>query len=187
MQTPEAELIAAARRRDHAAYGALVERYQDAVYRLAFRILRRREDAEDAAQEAFVRAYIHLDTYNPRFRFYTWLAAITSHYCYRLMRKRYLLRLPAESYELRSAAFVEDGPELALLLRERDAEVHALLAALPERSRELLILRHWHALSYDEIAAAKGQSLAAVKSQLHRARRQLARCMRERGIQYAPA
>src|SRR5712692_5473983 len=120
MQTPEASLIAAARQGDHAAYGELVERYQAAVYRLALRILQRPADAEDATQEAFVRAYVHLDSYNSRFRFYTWLAAITSHYCYRLLRQRRTIPLPDEGYELRSAAFVEDGPELAVLLRERD-------------------------------------------------------------------
>lgn len=185
METPEADLIAAARHGDHAAYGTLVERYQSAIYRLAYRILQRHEDAEDAAQEAFVRAYVNLGSYNPRFRFYTWLAAITSHYCYRQLRKRYMLRLPSESYELRNAAFIEDGPELALLLHERDAEVHTLLSELPERSRDLLILRHWHALSYEEIASASNQSLSAVKSQLYRARRQLARCMLERGLGYA--
>ena len=60
-----------------AAYGALVERYKAAVLKLAFRILRHAGDAEDAAQDAFVRAYVALDTYNPQFRFYTWIAAIT--------------------------------------------------------------------------------------------------------------
>ena len=186
METADASLIAAARRGDHTAYGELVERYQRAIYRLAFRILQRDADAQDAAQEAFVRAYIHLDTYNPRFRFYTWMAAITSHYCYRLLKQRRALRLPEDGQELRVAAFVEEGPEVAVLLRERDAEVHQLLSALPERSRDMLILRHWHALSYEEIAAATDQSLSAVKSQLHRARRQLGRRLRERGVEYAP-
>src|SRR5439155_20339513 len=131
---PEASLIATARRGDHAAYGELVERYQAAVYRLAFRILRRPADAEDATQEAFVRAYVHLDTYNDRFRFYTWLAAITSHYCYRLLRQRRTLTLPEDGHELQAPAFVEDGPELSVLLRERNHEIHRMLAALPRRS-----------------------------------------------------
>ena len=184
-QIAEESLIAAAKHGDHAAYGALVERYQAAICRLARRILQSDADAEDAAQEAFVRAYIHLETYNPRFRFYTWLAAITSHYCYRMLRQRRALRLPDEERDLRGAAFVEDSPELALLLRERDAEVHALVDSLPQRSRDLLILRHWHSLSYEELAAATNQSLSAVKSQLHRARRQLAGRIKDRGLDYA--
>jgi RNA polymerase sigma-70 factor, ECF subfamily len=175
-------LIARARAGDHAAYGELVERYQAAILRLALRILRRPDDAEDAAQEAFVRAYVHLDTYSSRFRFYTWLAAITSHYCYRLLRQRRTLSLPEEGRELEAPAFVEDGPELSVLLRERDEEIRGLLEALPERSRELLVLRHWHSLSYEELAAATDQSLSAVKSQLHRARRQLGRLLDERGF-----
>lgn len=187
MELPDETLIARARTGDHDAYALLVERYQAAIYRLALRILRREADAEDAAQEAFVRAYIHLDSFNYRFRFYTWIAAITSHYCYRLLRQRRTLRLPEDGHELRGAAFVEDGPELVVLLRERDAEVHRLLAGLPQRSRDLLILRHWHALSYEEIAAATDQSLSAVKSQLHRARRQLGRRLNEQGLDYASA
>lgn len=181
MDMPEEDLLAAARNGDHAAYADLVERYQAAVYRLALRILRRPADAEDATQETFVRAYIHLDSYNSRFRFYTWLSAITSHYCYRLLRQRRVLSLPEEGRELESPAFVEESPEVSVLVRERDAEIHRVLAALPSRSRELLILRHWHSLSYEELAAATDQSLSAVKSQLHRARRQLARLLREEG------
>jgi len=180
-ETPEPVLLAAAKRGEHAAYGELVERYQAAIFRLAFRILRRQADAEDAAQEAFVRAYTHLDTYNDRFRFYTWLAAITSHYCYRVLRQRRTFALPEEGYELPAPAFVEDGPELSVLLRERNSEIHRTLAALPERSRELLVLRHWHSLSYEELAAATDQSLSAVKSQLHRARRELAKRLRDEG------
>jgi RNA polymerase sigma-70 factor (ECF subfamily) len=187
MQTPEPDLIAAARNGDHAAYGELVERYQAAIFRLAFRILRRQADAEDATQEAFVRAYVHLDSYNAHFRFYTWLSAITSHYCYRLLRQRRTVSLPIDGRELEAPAFVEDGPELLVLLRERDREVRRVIAALPERSRELLILRHWHSLTYEELAAATDQSLGAVKSQLHRARRQLEHLLREEGFAGATA
>jgi RNA polymerase sigma-70 factor (ECF subfamily) len=181
MQVPEERLIAAARTGDHEAYAELVERYQAAIYRLALRILRTPADAEDAVQEAFVRAYIHLDTYNPRFRFYTWMSAITSHYCFRLLRRRRTASLPSEGRELTSAAFVEESPEVSVLVRERNREIHQMLAALPDRSRNLLILRHWHSLSYEELASATDQSLSAVKSQLHRARRQLGRLLREEG------
>lgn len=185
--TPESDLLAAAKRGDHAAYGELVERYQAAIFRVAFRILRRESDAEDATQEAFVRAYIHLDTYNERFRFYTWLSAIACHYCYRLLRQRRTFALPEEGSELQAPAFVEDGPELSILLRERQDEIQSMLAALPQRSRELLVLRHWHSLSYEELAAATDQSLSAVKSQLFRARRELARRLRDEGYASATA
>jgi RNA polymerase sigma-70 factor (ECF subfamily) len=182
----EPALLLAAKKGDHAAYGELVRRYQAAIYRLAYRILRRQADAEDATQEAFVRAYVHLDSYNERFRFYTWLAAITSHYCYRMLRGRQAFTLPDEGREMQPA-FVEDGPELFLLLRERHDEIQRMLAALPERSRELLVLRHWHSLSYEELAAATGQSLSAVKSQLFRARRELAKRLRDNGYSGATA
>jgi RNA polymerase sigma-70 factor (ECF subfamily) len=184
-EAPEAILIAAARGGDHAAYAEIVQRYQAAVYRLALRILRRPADAEDAAQEAFVSAYLHLDTYNDRFRFYTWLAAITSHYCYRLLRQRRSFALLDDQQPVAAPAYVEDGPELAVLVRERDEEIRRVLSELPERSRELLVLRHWHSLSYEELAAATDQSLSAVKSQLHRARRQMARLLTDGEVIHA--
>jgi len=115
------------------------------------------------------------------------MAAITSHYCYRVLRQRRTVSLPEEGHELEAPAFVEDGPELSVLLRERDREIHRVLAALPERSRELLVLRHWHSLSYEELASATDQSLSAVKSQLYRARRQLAGLLREEGFADATA
>jgi RNA polymerase sigma-70 factor (ECF subfamily) len=88
---------------------------------------------------------------------------------------------------LQAPAFVEDGPELSILLRERQDEIQSMLAALPQRSRELLVLRHWHSLSYEELAAATDQSLSAVKSQLFRARRELARRLRDEGYASATA
>ena len=168
-------LIERARRGDHAAYGALVERYKAAIHRLAFRILRHAGDAEDAAQDAFVRAYVALDTYNPQFRFYTWLAAITQNVCFRSLRGRDWRVASLEPAMIQAQrAFVEDGPEIPLLLRERDETVRQLVDGLPDKYRQVLILRHWHELSYYEIAHATELSLSAVKTRLHRARAMVA-------------
>src|SRR5687767_4441144 len=160
-----------ARRGDHAAYGALVERYKAAIMKLAFRILRHGGDAEDAAQDAFVRAYVALDTYNPQYRFYTWIAAITQNVCFRSLRGRDWRIASFEPAMVRAQrAFVEDGPEISLLIRERDEIIRQLVDRLPDKYRQVLILRHWHELSYDEIAHATELSLSAVKTRLHRAR-----------------
>src|SRR5437588_3891093 len=70
------ELINSSKRGDHAAYRELVRRYKDAGYRVALQVLRNPTDAEDALQEAFVKAYVYLDSYSPKYRFYTWFSTI---------------------------------------------------------------------------------------------------------------
>ncbi len=71
-------------------------------------------------------------------------------------------------------SFVDDGPEIALLVREREETIRGLVDGLPDKYRQVLILRHWHELSYDEIARATELSMSAVKTRLHRARQLLA-------------
>lgn len=178
-------LIERARRGDHAAFGQLVERYKESVYRLAYRILRHASDAEDAAQEAFVRAYVALDSFNPQYRFYTWLSTIAQHVCFRSLRSRDWRIAPVDPSLVRaSRAHLEDGPEIGLLLRERDEAIRVLVGGLPDKYRQVLILRHWHELSYEEIARATELSLSAVKTRLHRARQMLATAMATQRPQY---
>lgn len=174
-------LIERARRGDHASYGQLVERYKDAIYRLAYRILRHPGDAEDAAQDAFVRAYVALDSYNPQYRFYTWLATIAQNLCFRSLRGRDWRVASVDLALVRvHRAYVEDGPEIHLLMRERDETIRRLVDGLPDKYRQVLILRHWHELSYEEIARATELSLSAVKTRLHRARQMVARALETR-------
>src|SRR5689334_23592573 len=176
------DLIARARRGDHAAFGRLVERYKDAIYRLAYRILRNPGDAEDAAQEAFVRAYVAIDSFNPQFRFYTWLSTIAQHVCFRSLRSRDWRIVSIDPGLIRaSRAHLEDGPETGLLLRERDEAIRGLIGCLPDKYRQVLILRHWHELSYEEIARATELSLSSVKTRLHRARQMLATAIAAQG------
>lgn len=172
------DLIERSRRGDHAAFGELVERYKDAVYRLAFRIVRHSGDAEDAAQEAFVRAYVALDSYRSEFRFYTWLSTIAQHVCFRTLRSRDWRVCTFDPALVRaSRADLEESPEIGLLARERDEAIRGLVDALPGKYRQVLILRHWHELSYEEIARATELSLSAVKTRLHRARQMVAQAM----------
>ena len=178
-------LIERARRGDHAAFGQLVERYKESIYRLTYRILRQPGDAEDAAQEAFVRAYVAIDSFNPQFRFYTWLASIAQHVCFRSLRSRDWRVVSVDPAMVRaSRAHLEDGPEIGLLLRERDEAIRGLVDRLPGKYRQVLILRHWHELSYEEIAHTTELSLSAVKTRLHRARQMLASAMAARGPSY---
>ncbi|HEX5501150.1 MAG TPA: sigma-70 family RNA polymerase sigma factor [Thermomicrobiales bacterium] len=169
----DAELVALAQVGDRAAFAQLVERHKRLVYGLAYRLLGDPADAEDAAQETFVRAYTRLNTYAPEHRFAAWLGAICSHWCIDCLRAR-RRRVPtvalgkvAEGGRFISPA---DGPEDHALRGAGQDEVRQLLAMLPTQYREILVLRYFHDLSYSEIAAELGEPISTVRMRLYRAR-----------------
>jgi RNA polymerase sigma-70 factor, ECF subfamily len=167
----DVELIARSKRGDHAAYRTLVDRYKDSGYRLAVTVLRNPADAEDALQEAFIKAYVYLDSYSSKYRFYTWFSTIVRNVALSHLKARdwVVTPLPDEAVRPLRAA-VEDSPELAALASSRADLVREAVRVLPERYRRVLVLRYWHDLSYEEIAAVTQQSLGAVKTQIHRAK-----------------
>jgi RNA polymerase sigma-70 factor (ECF subfamily) len=165
------DLIGRAKRGDHAAYRELVDRYKDAGYRLAVTLLRNPSDAEDALQEAFIKAYVYLDSYSSKYRFYTWFSTIVRNVSLSHLRARdwVVTPLPDEAVRPLRAA-IEDSPELVALAASRADLVREAVNVLPERYRRVLVLRYWHDLTYDEIATITQQSLGAVKTQIHRAK-----------------
>lgn len=168
---PDEELIRRARKADHAAYREIVDRYKDAAYRLALQILRHPSDAEDVLQEAFTKAYVYLDSYSPRFKFYTWFSTIVRNVALSHLKTRDWLVSPlSEETVLPVRSLVDESPELAALAASRADMVRDAVAVLPERYRRVLVLRYWHDLSYEEIAHVTQQSLGAVKTQIHRAK-----------------
>ena len=176
----ESELIASVRAGNQAAFAPLVSAYQAAVHNLCYRMLGDAREAEDAAQETFLRAYSQLHRYDPARPFKTWLFAIASHHCIdRLRRRRWRwLSLDDELLAEREMwrAAMPDPEEVALSHERRD-EVAALLARLSPQDRAAIVLHYWCDLSYAEIAAITGASVSAVKSRLHRARAALGRRM----------
>ena len=176
----EAQWVAAALDGDQEAFARLVGRYTGAVFNLCYRMLGSPQDAEDATQEIFLRAYTRLDSYDPARRFSTWILSIGSNHCIdRLRRRRYAwLTLDDVAFWLPSGG---PGPEGNALERERADEVQRALQQLPEQYRLVLVLRYWHDLSYDEIAAQVGISESALKTRLHRARKQLGAALGEDG------
>lgn len=175
----EEQWIAAAVDGDRTAFGHLVETYQNRVYNLAYRMLGNGPEAEDAAQEAFIRAYRHLDTYDPKRPFSTWLFSIASHYCIDQLRKRRIDWLPleeeiAEPVRLASAS---PDPETVVTGRDREAWVQELMGTLSPTDRAAMTLHYWYDCSYDEIADVLDLTMSAVKSRLYRARRALAEQM----------
>lgn len=161
---------------DREAFGQLMHRYAGAVYNLAYRMLGSAEEAEDAGQEIFLRAYTRLSSFDKTRRFSTWLLSIGSNYCIdRLRRRRYTwMTLDDVAFTLPSA---ERGPERSALDQERRESVRRALQRLPENYRLVTVLRYWHDLSYDEIARVTGLTESALKTRLHRARHMLAEAL----------
>ena len=174
MEDQELLWLEQARRGDQAAFSRLVEAYQRPVYNLCYRMLGNAPEAEDAAQETFVRMYTKLHTYQPDRKLSSWVLSIASHYCIDRLRRRrgQWLSLDEEPVAATLPSQNRGPEELALRAESRD-EVQRLVDMLPAAYRVPLILRYWHDLSYAEIAEVMGLTVQAVKSRLHRARLQV--------------
>jgi RNA polymerase sigma-70 factor (ECF subfamily) len=177
----EQRWIEAARRGDRDAFGHLVQAYQRPVYNLTYRMLGNAEEAEDAAQEVFLRAYRKLDTFDPGRKFSTWLLSIASHYCIDRLRRQRLKWLSLEDENLPPSALVshQAGPERCLVQGEQQAQIQALLDTLSDDYRAAVILHYWYDFSYEEIAETTGSTVSAIKSRLFRARRMLAQQLQQ--------
>jgi RNA polymerase sigma-70 factor, ECF subfamily len=166
------ELIVRVSRGDAMAYEILVNRYQKSALQLALRFTRRQTEAEDRAQEAFLRVHSHAYQYNPKTAsFKTWFFAILSNLCRNAVRRDKSLSL----IELTEDALAIGDPEGELANEELRAALAAAIAKLPSNQRLALILRYEEGFRYAEIAAALGVSISAVRARLARAKRTLGR------------
>lgn len=169
-----------ARAGDKTAFGYLVEAYLRPVYNLTYRMLGDPSEAEDAAQETFLRAYSRLDQYNPNHKFSTWMFSIANHHCIDRLRKRRATFVSIDDNPvLQNLEGDMPLPESSALSMERSAEVQALLNRMDPDYRTPLVLRYWEEYSYDEIAQTMDLSVSAVKSRLFRARKQMAELYRQ--------
>ncbi|MGB1251579.1 MAG: RNA polymerase sigma factor [Candidatus Promineifilaceae bacterium] len=185
MYSEEKLWLEQARKGNKQAFGKLINAYQGPVYNLAYRMLNNSREAEEAAQEAFIRVYTRIDSYNPKHKFSTWVLSIASNYCIDLIRKRRAILLSIDEPLPSHPALMsekESGPESKALSAEREIQVQDLLQSLPEDYRQAVVLRYWYEYSYDEIAEVMQTSVSAIKSRLFRARRLLAKTGIEMGM-----
>ena len=175
MNEQEQDWLDRARAGDQASFGLLVGAYQRPVFALAYRMLGDATEAEDAAQETFLRGYARLHQYNPQHKFSTWLFSIANHHCIDRLRQR---RVQFIGLDDSPVVFTQESdsarPEKEALAAEQAEEMQALVNQLEPDYRTPLVLRYWNDCSYREIADIMDISVAAVKSRLFRARKKLA-------------
>ena len=172
----EQQWIAEAKAGDKDAFAKLVEKYKKPVYSVCYRMLGTPTAAEDAAQEAFIRAYMAIDRYDPSRSFATWVLSIASNYSIDQLRKKKVIILSMDNEKHAWLAPPDPGPspEKATLEKEKLGQIQSLLTSLNEVDRAAVILQYWHDYSYEQIAETLDLSSSAVKSRLFRARQLMA-------------
>lgn len=162
----DAELIARTRAGDADAFGMLVKRYHDACWRFAFHMLGERADADDAVQEAFLRAYLAIGRYDERDQFRGWLFRILTNQCRNALtaRGRRTRRFVQDEVAIETAP----APQTALDLGVGDAELLRALGQLDPSQREALLLKYAEGLEYSEISAMTGIGESALKMRVKR-------------------
>jgi RNA polymerase sigma-70 factor (ECF subfamily) len=173
-KTEDIYYIEAVRKGDVAAFSFLVERYQNMVYSLALKLLKNAEDAEEMAQDTFIKAFQKLDTYEGKSKFSTWLYSITYNACISELRKR---RIQFSSIEDQRFS---DQDEMKMYnyfseTKKEDQEKYLNLALgkLPEDDQVLVTLYYYESQSMDEISMITGLTVSNIKVKIHRARKRM--------------
>lgn len=185
--TSDLSLVRRVQRGDKGAFDALVLKYQHKVVKLVMRYVRNPAEAEDVAQDAFIKAYRALAQFRGDSAFYTWLYRIAINTAKNAVVSRD--RSPVEfdldaqnfdeSYDMQSRLKDSETPEGLVLTEEIRSTVNAAIEALPEDLRTAIVLRELEGLSYEEIASAMGCPVGTVRSRIFRAREAIDRRLRE--------
>ncbi|RMH81582.1 MAG: sigma-70 family RNA polymerase sigma factor [Calditrichaeota bacterium] len=173
-------LIQAARAGDQKAFEGLLTKYRSLVYHVMFKMVRNPQEAEDLTQEAFIKAFHALASFNEEFAFSTWLMKIATNNCIDFLRKKKLRTFsidePIQYKDEQLHMELPDHdptPERQLLNEERSRLIDEAIASLPPRYRHVIVLRHKEEKSYEEIAEILKLPLGTVKARIFRAREML--------------
>ena len=180
------KLIHAARNGDQKAFEALLKKYRNLVYHVMIKMVRNPQEAEDLTQEAFIKAFNALASFNEEFAFSTWLMKIATNNCIDFLRKRklktYSIDEPIQYKDERVKIEVQDHdptPEKILLSEERSKRIDEAIHSLPPRYRHVIVLRHKEEKSYEDIAEILKLPLGTVKARIFRAREMLNKRIRD--------
>lgn len=171
------QLVIKARGGDQKAYADLMHRYKDSIYFMVLKMVNNKEDANDLTVETFAKAFEKLDKYQPEFAFSTWLFRVATNNCIDFIRKKKLNTtsihgMTDEDGEEQTLQIKADtlNPEETQIKKQQTEELKLLISNLPQRYRNLITLRYFEELSYEEIAEQLDLPLGTVKAQLFRAR-----------------
>ena len=166
------ETIDAARNGDAGAFALIVERYRQSVFRICVRILGDGDEAEDAVQETFVRAWQSLQGYDPRYSIATWLRTIACRLCYDVLRRRTRLR-QYEQDACRQGSMDSGDPESLRMSRELENLFRKAASGLSPMQRTVFVLAEIEQLPSDEVHHITGWSAVQIKSNLYIARKKV--------------
>ncbi len=175
-QLDDRALVARILEGDRDRFTELVKRYEKRVVNYVYRITHRYEEAHDLAQDIFVKVYLALDRYDSKYQFSTWLFRIAQNAAIDVLRKKTIsevpLARPSEDEPQKEREFADPGvsPYRALKNKQLASAIETAVQNLPADYRELIQLRHFAELSYEEIASMKRLPLGTVKNKLFRAR-----------------
>jgi RNA polymerase sigma-70 factor (ECF subfamily) len=170
----EPETLDQVQKGNQEAFTQMVEIYQRPVFNLCYRMLGDPNEAEDAAQETFLKVYRNIKRYDHERPFSTWLLSIAAHHCIDQLRKRRMNVVSLDDLPYIDPPDSAPGPEASFSLMENQQNVQTLLRSLSPPDRAAVIMYYWYDFSYEEIAQSLSLSVSAVKSRLHRARHSLA-------------
>jgi RNA polymerase sigma-70 factor (ECF subfamily) len=175
LPSDERDLVLRVLRGDREAFGEIVQRHQQAVFRIAYRVLGDVHEAEDAAQEAFLRAYRFIDSFELGRPLGPWLHRITMN----ISLNRLETSRPPATLDDQQAAAAGPDPEVHAVEQDRHERLRIELDHLPPRYRAVIVLRHFEAMTYEEIAKQLRRPVSDVKSDLFRARKLLSERLRD--------
>lgn len=189
----ENKVVAAAKRGQAAAFDELWESHSKRILRTAYRITRNREDAEDALQDSFLRAFLHLKEFDGRARFSTWLTRIAINSALMILRKKQSLReLPIDdrgdhdgNQGFESVLCHAPDPEAHCVQREREWILHGAIGELRPTIRRVVELQKLQEYSLQETARVMGLSVGAAKTRLSRAKDVLRRSLKRKTLERA--
>jgi RNA polymerase sigma-70 factor (ECF subfamily) len=178
------ELVTRAQLGSEKAYRELLDRYQRPVFSIIFRMIRDREQAEDLAQETFVRVFNHIGRYDPRYKFSSWIFKIATNLTIDWIRRKELKTVSIDgsrnavtSDEMEASAITivseDENPEELLEAKELGQEIEQAIGKLRPEYRAAILLRHVEGREYQEIAEIMALPLGTVKTYIHRGRNEL--------------
>ena len=191
LKSANSELIKKAIEGDESAYKNLLENYRGAIYNLLYKMVRNKEETEDLVQEAFMKAFKALPSFNEEYAFSTWLYKIAVNNCIDHMRKKKL-----QTYSINKPVQSKDGeldrefpdtsmsPDKSILSDERASIIETAIDELPENYKTAIILRHSEEKSYEEISKILNIPLGTVKARIFRAREMLKKKLKGKIIRH---